>query len=343
MLYDASHLSCVTVVFYDVFILLLGLKDMAPQPTKYAGIGSRITPPDVMDIMMRLGVYLAKQGLKLRSGAAMGADSSFEMGCRFAGGELELWLPWKDFQGRTEGVLPTEEHYRQASQLHPYWLRLGRGAQALHARNTGQILGLDLKSPVDFVICYTPDGMSKEVERSKTSGGTATAIVLADRFNIPVFNLAKLQCRIELVSYLHRAFKFKSREEKLLEKDILELHVHCTTQREIFVFGSNQAGRHGLGAALYARDHCGAKLGQGFGLQGRTYAIPTKDWNLVRLPIESIAFFIDTFKKFAKDHMHEVFFVSKIGCGLAGYKEADIIPLFKDAPANCKLPVGWRT
>lgn len=110
----------------------------------------------------------------------------------------------------------------------------------------------------------------------------------------------------------------------------------------IFVFGSNLAGRHGKGAALYARQHHGAKYGVSFGHQGNSYAIPTKDQELQTLPLTAVATYVKYFLWFAIDHPELEFEVTKIGCGLAGYQETDIAPLFKGAPPNCHLPEGWR-
>lgn len=112
--------------------------------------------------------------------------------------------------------------------------------------------------------------------------------------------------------------------------------------REIFVFGSNLAGRHGKGAALFAKKHFGAIYGQGVGMQGDSYAIPTKDEKLKILPLEAIQFYIHQFLTYAHVHPELQFFVTRVGCGLAGYKDADIKPFFETAPDNCKLPDGWR-
>lgn len=110
---------------------------------------------------------------------------------------------------------------------------------------------------------------------------------------------------------------------------------------DIFVFGSNLAGRHGKGAALHAKLYKGAIYGQGIGMQGSSYAIPTKDQKLKTLALEHIAFYVKDFLDFAKKHPEMSFEVTKIGCGLAGYKEEQIAPMFKGAPNNCKLPEGW--
>lgn len=106
----------------------------------------------------------------------------------------------------------------------------------------------------------------------------------------------------------------------------------------IFVFGSNLAGRHGKGAALYARQHCGAIYGQGIGLQGNSYAIPTKDENIKTLPLSEIEKYVDQFNNFARDNKDMKFKLTPIGCGLAGYTPSDIAPLFENAPSNVILP-----
>lgn len=111
--------------------------------------------------------------------------------------------------------------------------------------------------------------------------------------------------------------------------------------RTIFVFGSNLAGRHGKGAALHARQHHGATYGQGEGLQGDSYAVPTKDANLRTLPLDTIAKHVESFLMFARQ-FNATFVVTRIGCGLAGYTDSQIAPMFKDAPSNCTLPDDWR-
>ncbi len=107
---------------------------------------------------------------------------------------------------------------------------------------------------------------------------------------------------------------------------------------EIFVFGSNLAGRHGKGAALEAKRKYGAIYGQGVGLQGRSYAIPTKDAQLKTLPLEKIKPYVEQFLQFAKDNPQHNFWVTSIGCGLAGYHPLDIAWMFRGASRNVELP-----
>jgi hypothetical protein len=110
----------------------------------------------------------------------------------------------------------------------------------------------------------------------------------------------------------------------------------------IFVFGSNLAGRHGAGAALYARQNYGARHGICIGRTGDSYAIPTKDEDLKTLPLDKIVSYVQDFLAYAGDNPDLTFHVTRVGCGLAGYTDTDIAPMFKDAPDNCILPEGWR-
>lgn len=115
----------------------------------------------------------------------------------------------------------------------------------------------------------------------------------------------------------------------------------------VLVFGSNLAGRHGKGAALEARYRWGAIYGQGSGRQGQSYAIPTKysvgsGHRLQSLALGEIAGYVALFLGYAREHPDDVFYVTRIGCGLAGYSDLDIAPLFRGAPENCLLPAEWR-
>ncbi len=110
----------------------------------------------------------------------------------------------------------------------------------------------------------------------------------------------------------------------------------------VFVFGSNLAGRHGKGAALTARKHHGAIYGQGEGLQGNSYAIPTKDALLRVLPLGIIWLHVSRFKNVANYRPDLTFRLTPIGCGLAGYKPEQIAPMFRDAPINVILPEEFK-
>lgn len=106
----------------------------------------------------------------------------------------------------------------------------------------------------------------------------------------------------------------------------------------IFVFGSNYAGRHGKGAALVAKRKFGARDGQGMGLMGRSYGIATKGHRLEVLGINAILMQVLRFLRFAESRPHLTFYVTKIGCGLAGYSPREIAPMFHGRTPNVVLP-----
>lgn len=151
----------------------------------YAGVGSRETPDDILDLMSRTATRLADLGWILRSGGANGADQAFAEG--LGQSEKEIFLPWNaynDLVPGEDGVVltrPIPAAVEMASTVHPAWDRCKVGARNLHGRNCHIVLGHDLATPVKFVIAWTPGG--------KLVGGTALALRLAEREGIAVFNL----------------------------------------------------------------------------------------------------------------------------------------------------------
>ena len=113
----------------------------------------------------------------------------------------------------------------------------------------------------------------------------------------------------------------------------------------IFVFGSNLLGIHGKGAALTARKEYGAVLGCGLGRTGRAYAIATKKKptmnaaDVIALP--AIKLQVQMFLVYAANNLNDKFIIARVGCGLAGYTDAQIAPMFKGAPINCEFPTEW--
>lgn len=107
---------------------------------------------------------------------------------------------------------------------------------------------------------------------------------------------------------------------------------------EVFVFGSNLAGMHGGGAAWVAFRKFGAVMGQGVGPQGPSYAIPTMQGG-----IDTIKPYVDAFIDYAKAHPESFFYVTRIGCGIAGFTDSEIAPLFRDAAGvdNICLPESF--
>ncbi len=101
----------------------------------------------------------------------------------------------------------------------------------------------------------------------------------------------------------------------------------------VFVFGSNESGIHGAGAAALAHQEFGARFGQGFGMSAYCFGIPTKDWAVETLPLETVKFYVDRFLEYTQTYAAYkwTFYVTQIGCGLAGFKPEQIAPLFKKA------------
>lgn len=114
------------------------------------------------------------------------------------------------------------------------------------------------------------------------------------------------------------------------------------SQKAIFCFGSNTKGVSRKGAAQFAAAYRGAEQGVGRGLTGGSYALPTKDDNLKPLPLWSVLANIDEFLAVARSMPDSLFQVTRVGCGLAGFRDDEIAPAFATAPANCVLPFTWE-
>ena len=145
----------------------------------YAGIGSRKTPPHILDLMTHVAKYMSNLDWVLRSGAAEGADTAFENG---AGGLKEIFTANSHIP---QEAMDTVERYHPAPDyLTPY-------VKKLMARNAMQIFGSNMNTPVSFVICWTPDGANGTSKpTTRVSGGTGQAIRIAAANNIDVLNLA---------------------------------------------------------------------------------------------------------------------------------------------------------
>lgn len=167
----------------------------------YTGIGSREAPIEVLNLFINIGDYLARQGWVLRSGGADGADLAFEIGCDKSKGHKEIYVPWYRFNNSDSILFKIpQENFDLAKEYHPNWDRLSESAKKLHARNCSQILGKDLKTPTNLVICYTNKG--------KGGGGTGQALRVAKAYNIPIFDVGGYEdlnvFRRELLSFLKR-------------------------------------------------------------------------------------------------------------------------------------------
>ena len=132
--------------------------------------------------------------------------------------------------------------------------------------------------------------------------------------------------------------KYKNVPKDMEQKRTTPERITSLQPNEIFVFGSNLRGMHGGGAAYVALRKFGAIMGQGVGLQGQSYAIPTMQGG-----VETIRPYVDEFIAFAKEHQDLTFLVTRIGCGIAGFTDEEISPLFEKAHdvENIVLPAGW--
>jgi len=182
----------------------------------YAGIGSRKTPKDILDLMHSIARGLYHQGYTLRSGGAPGADQAFEWGVWNSTQRevfinpgitpTEIFLPWKSFEEGTRPPFipkleePQKEAYNIAAEFHPQWKFLKWGAKKLQARNVHQVLGPDVTNPTpsEFIICWTP--------KAAGSGGTGQAIRIAKAWEVPVYDLADDQQLFELKVRLNGSF-----------------------------------------------------------------------------------------------------------------------------------------
>ena len=162
------------------------------RPLFYAGIGSRETPLEILDIMSNLAQKLAIKNYTLRSGGANGADTAFEIGCDAVNGKKEIFIPWDGFSNREHDgnvislsqldATIVRQAMNVAKEFHPNWNACSNGAKLLHSRNCFQVLGISLKSPVSFLVCWTPNASG--------SGGTGQAIRIAKANDIKVFDIA---------------------------------------------------------------------------------------------------------------------------------------------------------
>jgi len=513
------------------------LPENSSEPTMmYAGIGSRETPKEVLELMTKAAAWLEDKGYTLRSGAAAGADTAFESGVKskkqiFKGFDKtgqkevaiahELHPDLQDAMDRTRAKKIEEKLKEGATQeeAEKAGERSAWAIQNLMARNTNQIFGAKLDTPVDFVLFYAKEDPNNPL---RPKGGTGQAVEMARRKGIPTINMAEADWRKQLTAALEAkkgrtAQEVKPTEQKQIptvdnneddkntSTDSINIHsggnnkyanlsnfragpvsmtghtfftvehafqywkatvaavdkaaaqasviaaktgleaqragramkidtkkwatetdraleavmrryytnnaqaqelllstgdktlthkdnngksldsrfvkiltqireelknankVKPTTQEakpaeqpkstadkfvvpenitelkenEVFVFGSNRAGNHGAGAALTAKEKFGAKQGEGSGLFGQTYAIPTKDTKLNTLSYDSIGVEIEEFVEHAESHPDKTFLVTAIGTGLARLKAEHILYYFQNSPDNVKLPKKW--
>lgn len=152
---------------------------------RYAGVGSRETPPAVLAKMTKVAKLLESKGYTLQSGGAVGADSAFEAGVK---SKKQIFYA-KDATAKTIAI---------AKEIHPNPTALTDFPLKLMARNTSQVFGKNLDAPVDFVLAWTPDGAVSSAQRTRKTGGTGQAIDMASRKGVPVINMASADWQQQL-------------------------------------------------------------------------------------------------------------------------------------------------
>lgn len=151
------------------------------------GIGTRYPPKEIEIEIKRIALMFHEKGWILRSGGADGADSLWES--QYPDNK-EIYLPWKNFNKNISSFFNiSKEAMELASKHHAVWSQLSYGAKCLMSRNCYQVLGYDLNTPSDLVICYTHDGCQSHLTRSIKTGGTGMAIELASLRKIPIINM----------------------------------------------------------------------------------------------------------------------------------------------------------
>jgi hypothetical protein len=154
----------------------------------YTGVGSRKTPKSILDIMRALAARLESAGWTLRSGGADGADSAFESGTN----KKTIYYANQ----------ATPASMAIAAKFHPAWDRCSDFAKRLHGRNSFQVLGKTLDRPSKFLVCWTSDGCTSHQTRTITTGGTGTAISIADNYGVEIFNLANSDHLARIVKFI---------------------------------------------------------------------------------------------------------------------------------------------
>jgi hypothetical protein len=182
----------------------------------YTGIGSRTVPDKYKERIITIAKLLNTKGYTLRSGGADGSDTIFES---VHSGKKEIYIPWKGFNNSDSELYTQPQATKEiSSKAHPAYFNLKEPVQKLMDRNVLQVLGSDLKTPSDFVICYTPDGCESSKTRSSKTGGTGLAITVASNRNIPVFNVFNDTSYDKLVKYLTKD-NTKKPEKKIVGRE----------------------------------------------------------------------------------------------------------------------------
>ncbi|MGD1524624.1 macro domain-containing protein [Vibrio harveyi] len=209
----------------------------------YAGVGSRRIAVWFTKQQIKFGAAMAFMGVKLNSGAADGSDTAYEFGAKLAYDYLankyglpaldykrvmSIYLPWEGFNGRnsvsgfTSSIHPAAEAV--ASRYHDYWDGLKYGPKKMMSRNSMQVLGEDLNTPVRFVMAYTPDAAINAQMTSSKSGGTGQAIRIATDKGINVYNIANPQHWVKVEQWLK---DIETKIEAKFDVNLSELVEEC--------------------------------------------------------------------------------------------------------------------
>lgn len=156
----------------------------------YTGIGARDVPHKYVEGMRSVAMHLSKyHQYTLRSGGARGCDTVFQEGCASVNGEMQIFLPYNNFNGnRVDNKVflcdnTNSKALEIAKHFHPAWNKLSDKGVQMMVRNVYQVLGINLDMKTDFIVCYTKNG--------EITGGTGQALRMAEHFDIPVFNFGK--------------------------------------------------------------------------------------------------------------------------------------------------------
>lgn len=316
----------------------------------YAGIGSRETPQDVLDVMTKAATYLESLGYTLRSGGAEGADTAFEKGVK---SKKQIFKGF-DKTGDTEKKIAHEIHpnlqgamegsKKRAVAKGKDGERSAKAVENLMARNTNQIFGNKLDTPVDFVLAYDPSGWTGKGPRP-VKGGTLQAIDMAARKGIPVINMADPNWREQLKEVLKNkpavqpaVQSITTQSGKVLEGDIFALP-------GIPIITTNLGGVHGAGLAQAAKAKGLIKQGDGdFKATDSVVQLPVKrkwsDSMNMNNNMELLKQSLSSLVKVSKENPTKTYLLPLAGLGHGEGSVEEILPLLiatVKASPNIKL------